>query len=358
MTAFAEFLLVATALYLWESLLWLPLGTTALRHSWPGNTWRALDPGRYFTTRATGVVPLLPVMPDSGLAPCQSPPLIADRHGNLAIRKNSGDYQKIPSADWPDLSHDSHHLQLAQHRVRLSSGRSLELLRRARKRGLTLAQAADRANRLSLSPSRAGREWKRWKLVSKSLKINSLLITLGFFAGLPASYVFGSGMQLALVALWIWLLMVWTAAHLHWLARRVYRDASAELNMDALLSLLVPFHAMRAHESAAVHAMATTHFTALLIHSGDLGNRALHRYARMLLHPRPGYPADDLLAAAVVPVITGHLERAQSSFADFDRPPHDPDHPGPMSYCPRCHGIYQSGVTHCTECADLPLQTR
>jgi len=73
MSALAEFLCVAIALFVWESLLWLPLRGTALRKRWFGGTWKVLDPEALFATRELGVIPML-IPPDAGLAPCQGRP--------------------------------------------------------------------------------------------------------------------------------------------------------------------------------------------------------------------------------------------------------------------------------------------
>ena len=60
MPAFVEFALVAIALYLWESTLWLPRRGTALRKRWFGKHWKALDPESLIATRELGLVPERP----------------------------------------------------------------------------------------------------------------------------------------------------------------------------------------------------------------------------------------------------------------------------------------------------------
>jgi len=82
---------------------------------------------------------------------------------------------------------------------------------------------------------------------------------LGFFAGLPLVYIYKGGVPTLIFRLWLWSLMAWTAGHLWWLGGKVYPGARSDLRMDALLAMLVPFHAIRATEIAAGHAMGTTH---------------------------------------------------------------------------------------------------
>ncbi|MCF7676342.1 MAG: hypothetical protein K9M97_13420, partial [Akkermansiaceae bacterium] len=68
MSPLVEFCLIALALYLWESTLWLPLRSVALRRHWFSRRWRVLLPDRWLALRETGLVPLLPLLPDGGLA--------------------------------------------------------------------------------------------------------------------------------------------------------------------------------------------------------------------------------------------------------------------------------------------------
>ncbi|RYD26300.1 MAG: hypothetical protein EOP87_22955, partial [Verrucomicrobiaceae bacterium] len=75
MSAAAEFFLIALAIYLWESTLWLPMRTVALRRRPFSTRWSAVRPGQWMSTREFGLVAMLPGFPDAGLAPTQAPPL-------------------------------------------------------------------------------------------------------------------------------------------------------------------------------------------------------------------------------------------------------------------------------------------
>ena len=240
--------------------------------------------------------------------------------------------------------------------ARISSPRCIEVLRRAKHRGATPEAAVRQAWRLALSPGRAGREWRRWRLVSAPLRGLGPVLTCGFFLGLPWIYVCLGSQSAVLFALCLWCLMGWTATHLWWLGRRVYPGARSPLRMDALLSLLVPFHAMRALEIAAVHAMGTTHPAGLILSTPALTNPWLASLIRRLLHPLPGVAEDAGVAAALLPPLTAALATRKKMLEDFDGPPDRSLDPSACAYCPRCHGRYLARVKACPDCRGLPLR--
>lgn len=342
-----EFLLIALALYLWESALWLPLRGVALRRSWRGNSWRPLNPASFIALRDSGLVMMLPLPPDGGLAPCQSPPLLADDQENVGLAIGSEEFRMIGPLDWADIALEPRHLSVKGHRVPISSPRAIAALSRARARGLAPALAIRRMWRLALSPTRASREWRKWRLVSGKLRLLPPLLTLGFFIGIPAAYAIGGILPTLVVVLYLWLIMALISCHLWWLGRRAYPAARSALRMDAFISLLVPFHAMRALESTSRHAMATTHPAALLLATGDLENPWLAGFFRRLRHPRPGIPGDAIFSRTIRPHLAGHLPPEAAP----DRR-NDPDS---TSWCPRCHSLYLPGPATCPDCRDLAL---
>ncbi len=356
MSAFAEFLLIAIALYLWESTLWLPLRGVALRRRWPGGQWRIVDPAAWIATRQLGMVPLLPLPPDAGLAPCQAPPVVVGADGNFLMESASGRLHPLKPLGWDDFHEQPHHLVVAGQKTRISSPRCIEVLRRARHRGATPEVAVRQAWRLALSPGRSGREWRRWKLVSGPLRWYGPLLTLGFLVGLPLAYVYLGNLATVVFALWLWCLMGWTAAHLWWLGKRVYPGARSALRMDALLALVVPFHAMRAVELAAVHAMGTTHPLGLILSSGDLENPWLGRFVRRILHPMPDVAQDAGFSAALRPLLEAALSQSGKTPNDFDAAPSRLNDPVAACYCPRCHGLYLAHASTCPDCHGLALR--
>jgi hypothetical protein len=347
---------VAVLLYLWESTLWLPLRGVALRRRWFGKHWKALDPASLIATREIGLVPMLPFFSDRGLAPCQNPPLLADESGLFLMTEHER-IETLNGIRWEDLKEESHHLRVGGRKIRITSKRCIDVLRRAKQRGATPEAATRQAVWLAFSPVRAGREWKRWQLVSSQLRFNSPILTLGFFGGLPLAYVKFGTLPTLMLALWLWCVMAWTGCHLWWLGSRVYPDAKAALRMDALLALIVPFHAMRAMEIDSVHAMATTHSVGLLLSSGDFENPWLGKYIRRVLHPMAGLAGDARLASALQPPLLRALARCGRSIEEFDTVPDRSDDAGAVNYCPRCHGLFLVAVETCADCQGMKLRS-
>ena len=356
MSAFTEFIGVAIALYLWESTLWVPLRGVALRRRWLDHKWRILSPGSLIATRELGMIAMLPLPPDVGLAPCQAPPLLVTDDGEFIMEASSGVLHQIQLLTWGDLENEDHHLVVGGVKSRISSPRCIDMLRRAKQRGATPEQAVRQAWRLALSPIRAGREWQRWKLVSRPLRWFGLVLTLGGFAGLPLAYLNLGTLPTLIAALWLWCVMVWTAGYLWWLGKRVYPAARAALRMDALLSLLVPFHAMRALEIASFHAMGITHPVGLILSSGDFDNPWLARFVRRILFPLPGVAEDIAFSAAVRSPLTRALLGSGRSLEDFDTMPDHTNDPVSVRYCPRCHGRYLVEVITCPDCTGVALR--
>ncbi len=353
MSAFTEFVLVAIALYLWESTLWLPLRGVILRRRWPGGGWKAIQPGGVIATRKLGMIALLPFVPDAGLAPCQAPPLLAGDDDDFLIESAPGVFRRIAAPTWEDLKVMDHDLSTGNTKVRITSARCVEVLSRARARGATPGEAVRQAWRLALSPPRAAREWRRWQLVSGPLLLSGPLLTVGAFVGLPLAYFQGDHLTLLALALTLWCIMAFTAAHLFWLGKRVYPAAGPALRMDAWLAMLVPFHAMRALEIAGVHAMATTHPVALILGGGDFDNPWLGNFMRKILHPLPDRTC---CASALKSHVAEAFNRSGKRLEDFDSPPARSDESASTRYCPRCHGLYVKPVSNCPDCAGIALR--
>lgn len=356
MSAFTEFVLVAIALYLWESTLWLPLRGIALRRKWFSTGWKALDPRALMAGKELGLVPLLPLPPDSGIAPCQGPPLVATQEGGFLLELAPGGFISFNSLEWNDLSEKDHHLVVLGTRTRTTSPRFVDLLRRAKHRGATPQAAITQVWRLALSPTRAAREWRRWKMVSSTLRVLAPMLTLGTFVGLPLSYIHLGILPMIILLAWLWMLMISISANLWWLGRRAYPAARPALRMDAFLSLFVPFHAMRAAEIASLHAMGTTHPAGLILSTGDTGNPWLHTFVRHILHPLPGSPQDAAFTAAVKPILSAALASRGKQLSDYDTIPDHSEDPETVAYCPRCHARYLPHIKACPDCKDTPLR--
>lgn len=356
MSAFAELILVAVILYLWESTLWLPRRSVILRKRLWGNRWQILSPESLFTTREAGVVPMRLLLPDPSLAPCMAPPMWVDQHGNFTVESSSGQLIVFEKLGWDDLKPDQHYLEIGTEKIRISSPRWIAFFRKARARGLSLEAATRQAWRLALSPIRAKREWDRWKLVSRTLTGLGLLLTVGVWIGFPIAYLRGGVMPTLMIVGWLWLCMLGIAIQLEWLARRVYPGAKQSLRMDALLALLVPFHAMRGLEIASVHAMGMSHAVGMILSTRDLQNRYLAKTAREVLYPRPSIPGDAVRSGGLRAGLSPALKHVGIQLEDFDTIPDRSTDPDAETYCPRCHGFYLAQRECCADCDGVTLR--
>ena len=357
MPVFLEFLLIAALIYLWESALWLPKRGHALRRAWFGKIWRVIPASRLFTTRELGVIPMLPVPPDSGLVPCPGFPLTTDDDGNIFIETADGELLKTDARSWDQIGYTSPYLHAGSFRVRCQSHAVLATLREGNTLGLDLKAGITRALTLSLSPTRAKRDLKRWKIVTSSLRLYCPILTLGFFAGIPAAYIYIGAESALWLAAWLWFLMLAIACQLFWLGKSVYPACRKEIRQDALLSIFVPFHAMRALEITSVHVFPTTHPASVLLASNATEHPWLRAFIRSLLFPKPNHSGDSTRVSTLLPIIEKILRRKNLTTADFDTAPNRADDPDASSYCPRCHGMFLKNIKTCSDCGDLALKS-
>jgi len=355
MSAAAEFFLIALAIYLWESGLWLPLRAVVLRRRPFSGKWGTIRPGHWMSTKELGLVAMLPVVPDTGLAPCQAPPLLVTPEGKVLLETTASDLLECGDLTWDDIKVEAGRLVVGGVPVRISSPGMVDLFRRAKKRGLPPAEGIRDAWKKAMSPHRAAREWRRWQSASSPLAPLCLTLTTGFFIGLPLAYLYGGILPTLGLILFLWVVMWAIAIRLWWLGGRVYPAAKRSLRGDAALCCFVPFHAMRAFELAAVHAMATTHPAALLLSTGDVDNPWLAKFSRELLHPRPDIPYDDDRAAMIRPLLQKALSRHGRNVADHDTAPVSDDEAA-TRFCPRCHAVFADGVDTCSDCRGVPLK--
>ena len=356
MAVIFEFLLVAGLIYLWESTLWLPKQGVGLRLGFFTGKWRVISATRLLATRELGVVLMLPLPPDTGLAPAAEFPLIANTEGKIFIATPDGIFREVVVNSWDDIRFSEHRLRIGEHSIRCQSPRAIELLQRGKKHGLPPAEAIRRSWRISLSPTRANREMKRWKISSFPLRFYCPALTLGFFAGLPLAYLYLGPLSALWIGAWLWILMFSISLQLFRLAKHHFPAARAELRMDAFLSLIIPFHAMRALELASVHAYACTHPAAILLASCQTDHAWFRKFIRETVKPRPPYPGDTALRDSVTPVLEDILAKQSLGVSSFLAPPDKSGDPEASSWCPRCHGLFMPGVSACKDCGGLPLK--
>lgn len=355
MPAAVEFFLVSLAIYLWESGLWLPRRTVSLRKLPSVGRWKPLLPGQWISTRELGLVAMTPLIPDTGLAPCQSPPLLVTDDGKILIETADSNLTDTEVQAWDDIKVESGRLSIHGISSRISSPRMVDLFRSAKKRGFTPAVGVHDAWKKAMSPHRAQMEWRRWKLVSFPLAPLCFTLTAGFFIGIPFVFLKAGVLPTFGLALFLWLVMLMIASRLWWLGKRVYPSAKNALLGDAALSCIVPFHAMRALELASVHAMATTHPAALILSTGDTNNKWLAKFSRELIYPRSGVSFDQERSNLLRPFLEQALALQGQQLVNYDHIPAKDD-PDADFYCPRCHALFAQHLNHCSDCLGVTLK--
>jgi hypothetical protein len=296
---------------------------------------------------------MLPFPPDSGLAPTVGFPLVCSASGEIFIETPDATFIKTAAKSWEDFRFDGAQLFVGNASIRCQSQRVFEVLTEGRKQGLTPPEAIARAWRLSVSPSRAKLEMKRWKLVTGSLRSFCPMLTAGFFLGLPGAYLaIGPLAALWLVA-WLWVLMIAISLQLFWLGKKVYPSCRSALRQDAFLALVIPFHAMRALEITSVHAFARTHPAGIL----PRNHPWLLAFGRSLMNPRPGFESDFVHSETALPALRSALGVSGNTFLEYcDTAPDHSEDPSAVSYCPRCHGLFLSDVKLCADCRSMGLR--
>lgn len=356
MPVFLEFLSIAALIYLWESTLWLPKRGHALRRSWFGKLWRVIPATRLLVTRELGVIPMLPVPPDFSLVPCPGFPISTNEAGDVFIETADGDLQKTDARTWEQIRYTAPHLHVGSFSIRCQSHAVMDSLREGKSLGLDLQSAIRKSAAQSLSPARAKRDLKRWKIVSMPLRLYAPILTLGFFGGLPTVYLYDGPESALRLAVLLWILMLAIGFQLLWMGKYIYPSCRSEIRQDALLSMFVPFHAMRALEINSVHAFAITHPAAILLASGATEHPWLRTFIRSLIFPRHSHVGDSARTTALLPIIAKILHTKNLTPVDFDAAPNQADDPDASAYCPRCHGMFLKNIKTCSDCGGLKLK--
>lgn len=356
MSAFAEFCLVALALFVWESILWIPLRGVCVQMPISRKKLRILSPDRWFATKNSGMIFSSWWPGGADVAVCQSCPLLVDAQGRWLLQHNDGRYVAVEAPAWEDIQWQAPHMMVRGVRVMLTGARMMESLWRGKKAGLTPADAVMDVWRESLSMPRAAGEWKKWRLATASLRWLQPILFTGFVSGLVLYFFDAEQFPLGLFLGWMWLMMVMIACQLRYLSRRLYRSSRGEFLLDAFLCCTVPFHAMRASEIAVRPVLGNIHPFAMVARY-DTQNPWLVRQLRQIAHPRPGKLEDEILFAAMQPLLIGVMIKLQRTWSDFDEVPTTPRDEGDDCFCPRCHSYYLAGVESCRDCGDYPLRS-
>lgn len=355
MPAEYQFIIVAALLYAWELVLWIPVRGRGFRIR-ARRPWRSLDPRSLLVLRDRGALFSWPVVADTGFLLASPFPLVPGPGGRIWLDLGNEQWKAIGSFDKSRCHRDHHDLVV--------HGQKLPLLAPAESdpflgdlksvsSGEEANDAIHRAWERSFSLPRARAALKKWRLFTSSFRWLCPLLTVAFFIGLPFLFLKVGGREAALFGLWMLTVLLTIQVLMVVVGGRIYPKAKGLFWGEALMSFLLPFHAMRAIHHGLPHAFAGIHPVALLLAAGQTTHPYLAGFARRLRYPRPGNEGDAAWASLVQPMFEAACRRAGIP-TPAEMPP-APD-PGATAWCPRCLSLYQSGPTTCRDCSGLPLR--
>jgi hypothetical protein len=354
MPAEYQFLVVAALLYAWELVLWIPVRGRAFRAR-RRKGWRTLDPRSALVLRDRGAVFSRPLVADSGFHIASPFPLIPGSDGRVWLDLGNDQWKPIGKLDRARCHRDHLDLVVSGHKLPLLSPAESDpflddLKANAHDDG---AAAIRTAWERSFSLPRARAALKKWKLFRGPFLWLCPLLTLSFFVVLPFLFLKVGGREAALCGLWTLTVLLTIQVLLVVVGGRVFPKAKGVFWGEALMSLLLPFHAMRATRHGLPHAFAGIHPVALLLAAGQTKHPYLDEFSRRLRNPRPGNDGDAAWAALVQPLFSAACARAGAPIPTDIGPVSEP---GSDAWCPRCLALYQNPTTNCRDCSGLPLR--
>lgn len=354
MSSFAEFCLIAAVLFVAESILWTPLRHVTLLVSLKRKQCRILDPRRWFTTNRTGVV-FASLLPGSGAhMPCYAFPLVVDDDGQWLMQQDDGRFIWIETPEWADIFYADQQLKVGKRTVKMASVRAIEMLRKAKNRGLSPEQAVRASWRKSLSTTHAQREWRKWRLLVEPLLWAQPFLLGWFCFGLFLYVLQGEAFRYWYFLICLFAIMSGIGLRVLWMITRAYPSCRRELILDALLCFVVPFHAMRIAEFCAAKVFGAVHPFAMLLHL-EPTNPWLIKQLRMIAHPRPHHSEDHVLFTAMRSQLSVAMSKAGVAWNDFTSAPTQEREQDEAKYCPRCHARFMEHVKTCRDCDDYPV---
>lgn len=356
MSSFAEFCIVALLLFVAESIYWTPLRTVSLCVSERRKKCRLLDPSRWFKTSRVGIVfpSLFPGSP--AFMPCHAFPLLVDDEDRWLLQADDGRFIRIEAPQWSDIDCKEGQLHIGKRRVKVSGVRCVEVLRDAKQRGLSPAQAVRLVWQRSLSQRQAQQEWRKWRMLAEPLWWAQPFLLGWFCFGLLLYVLQGESFRYLYFLSCLFIIMVTIAVRVWWMIHRAYPMCRRELMMDAILCFLVPFHGMRVAETLAVKVFAGVHPYAMLQRLQP-DHPWLVKQWRQLSHPRPKHIEDEILWSAMTSYLTKAWPNNGVEWAKYDETPHEEREEGEDSFCPRCHSRFLAGISVCRDCDNYSLRS-
>lgn len=218
--------------------------------------------------------------------------------------------------------------------------------------GMTIVSGADeKAHFAKKVRSASGVRRSRQFLLraTRRLRLSGLAVAASCFCALPVSYQTAEDETVPLViAAATYLFMFAVAIHYNALHRRLFPRDSAERVKTTLYNALIPWSAIRPHDSLWTLASRDWSALATLALTAKSDANALRRLQQLWrvahFHARPPYSRATLAAI---------LDESDIDFSDWLNPP---SRNGDERYCPCCHLIYQNWALHCADCRGQQLQ--
>lgn len=354
MSTFAEFCLVAFLLFVSESIIWTPLRSVSLLVSLRKKSCQILDPSRWFHTSRVGIVPLSILPGSASFMPCHALPLIVDDDGQWLMQLDDGRFIRMEKLEWSDIECRDQELRIGGRTVKVAGARCWEVMRQAKKNGLTPEQAVRLAWQRSMSLPRAKFEWKKWRMLVEPLLWAQPFLLAWFCFGLVLYSLQGEGFRYVYYLSYLLIIMIAIAARVCWMMNRAYPMCRHEVVMDMIFCCLIPFHGMRMAEICAVKVFANVHPFAMLLHC-EPDHPWLEKQLRLLSHPRQDHSVDHILLGAMKSYLALALKKSGINWCDFDQAPrqHEAEE---TRYCPRCHASYLDHVESCRDCDQYPVR--
>ena len=353
MPAEYQFLVVAALLYAWELVLWIPVRGRGFRARRKG--WRSLDPRSLLVLRDRGAVISLPLFTDAGFHAAAPFPLIPGQDGRVWLDLGNDQWKTLGKFDRTRCHRD--HLDLVVSGLKLpllAPGESDPFLADLKADSSDDGVAAiQRAWERSFSLPRARAALKKWRLFCGPFRWLCPMLTIAFFGVLPVLFFKVGGREAGLFGLWTLSVLLTIQILMVVVGGRVFPKAKGVFWGEALLSLLLPFHAMRATRHGLPHAFAGLHPVALLLAAGQTSHPYLDEFARRLRYPRPGNQGDAAWAELVRPLFHAACARAGAPIPEEVAPAPDS---GSAAWCPRCLALYNNTTVTCRDCSGLPLR--